>query len=74
MFKRPEGAIFGPSEFVDRVYGSGGGLWKVTEDALISPSGEELERMPARGLFWFSVDGLNPITENKAKQSASLPN
>ena len=74
VFKRPEGAIFGPSEFVDRVYGSGGGLWKVTEDALISPSGEELERMPARGLFWFSVDGLNPITENKAKQSASLPN
>jgi hypothetical protein len=73
VYQRPEGEIFAPSEFVDRVYGSGGGLWKVTEDALISPSGEELARMPARGLFWFTVDGLNPITESKVDQSASLP-
>ncbi|MEO0392154.1 MAG: DUF3179 domain-containing (seleno)protein, partial [Pseudomonadota bacterium] len=72
VYRRPEGQIFAPSEFVDRVYGSGGGIWKVTEDALVGPDGEALERLPARGLFWFSVDGLNPLTEASLGQSASL--
>lgn len=72
VYRRPDGQIFAPSEFVDRVYGSGGGIWKVTEDALVGPDGEELERLPSRGLFWFSVDGLNPLTEASLAQSASL--
>jgi len=72
VYRRPDGQIFAPSEFVDRIYGSGGGIWKVTEDALIGPDGEALERLPSRGLFWFSVDGLNPLTEASLGQSASL--
>lgn len=71
VYARPENEIFAPSEFVDRIYGSGGGIWKATETALISPAGEELQRVPARGLFWFSIDGLHPITDNKPRQSAS---
>ena len=72
VYRRPDGQIFAPSEFVDRIYGSGGGIWKVTEDALIGPDGEALERLPSRGLFWFSVDGLNPMTETSLGKSASL--
>ncbi|MBV6632520.1 MAG: DUF3179 domain-containing protein [Alphaproteobacteria bacterium] len=74
VYERPEGQLFGPSEFVDRVYGSGGGVWRATEEALIGPDGERLARIPGRGLFWFTVDGFNPMTETKADQSASLPN
>ncbi|MEM6902328.1 MAG: DUF3179 domain-containing (seleno)protein [Pseudomonadota bacterium] len=74
VYERPNGQIFSPTEFVDRVFGSGGGVWKATEEALIGPDGERLARLPARGLFWFTLDGFNPITETQADQSASLPN
>jgi len=73
VYRRPENEVFGPSEFVDRIYGSGGGIWKVTEEALISPVGERLERVDGRGLYWFTIDGLNPISPDKEQQTAVVP-
>ena len=35
---------------------SGGDIWQITEEALIGPSGEKLERVPGHLAFWFAWD------------------
>jgi len=34
-----------------------GGIWKVTEDALIGPKGDTLSRQPGHVSYWFAWDG-----------------
>ena len=36
---------------------SGGDVWQITEEALIGPTGEKLERVPGYLAFWFAWDG-----------------
>jgi Protein of unknown function (DUF3179) len=36
---------------------SGGQVWQMTEDALIGPGGEKLERIAGHLAFWFAWDG-----------------
>lgn len=40
----------------DRLSGPGGN-WKVTEDALVGPGGEKLNRVPGHISYWFAWDG-----------------
>ena len=41
---------------------SDGGLWKVDEAALTSPSGKSLKRLPAHRAFWFGWHAAFPYT------------
>ena len=48
-----------PETLVD----SGGGLWTVTEDALVSDTGATLARVPTHQAFWFGWFQFHPDTE-----------
>ncbi len=47
---------------VDQVIDSQGGRWRVSEDALIGPSGQSLARLPAHRAFWFGWYAAYPHT------------
>ena len=44
------------------VLGTGGGVWEITESALISPKYEPLNRAPAHRAFWFGWHAAHPNT------------
>jgi len=41
---------------------SDGAEWEVTEDALIGPGGQRLDRLPAHRAFWFGWQAAHPET------------
>lgn len=51
------GAIaFRAGDMTDRL-SSPGGTWKITENALVGPGGETLDRVPGHISYWFAWDG-----------------
>jgi len=40
-----------------------GGIWRVTEDALVGPGGERLTRLPGHLAYWFGWFAFFPATE-----------
>ena len=36
------------------------GEWRITEDALVGPDGQKLERLPGHIAFWFAWSGYKP--------------
>ncbi len=51
---RSEGLEFVKGASVDAVTAKGGATWRVTEDALVSPSGKHLTRLPGHIAYWFA--------------------
>ncbi len=57
-----QGMIFSPGEAEGEIIAEDGTVWQVTEDALISPDGETLARLPGHLAFWFGWYGFYPDT------------
>lgn len=53
---------FSPGETHREVIDQDGTVWQVTEDALVSPDGETLPRLPEHLAFWFGWYGFYPDT------------
>lgn len=47
----------------DRLADDAGGEWSVTEEALVSPAGERLPRVPGHRVFWFGWHAAHPDTK-----------
>ena len=54
---------FAPGEDPDTLRDAGGGLWRVTEEAVIGPNGERLERIAGHLAYWFGWYSFYPETE-----------
>ncbi len=54
---------FSSGETEDEVVDQDGTVWTVTEEALVSESGETLERLPGHLAFWFGWFAFFPNTE-----------
>ena len=61
-FERAEHA-FTPGTDGDTVLDASGAAWRVTEDALVGPAGERLERISGHLAFWFGWYAFFPETE-----------
>ena len=53
---RTEGQTFGPADSADALM-LDGTRWQVTEDALVSPEGRKLHRLPGHIAYWFAWSG-----------------
>jgi hypothetical protein len=67
---RSEGLVFRKGPQVDTLF-QGQEIWKVTEDALVSPSGRTLPRLPGHIAYWFAWSGYlgktGEVAENGKK-------
>ena len=54
---------FEPGEDPDTLRDAGGGEWQVTEEAVIGPNGERLERIAGHLAYWFGWYSFYPETE-----------
>ena len=45
-----------------RLRDADGGVWQVTEDALVGPAGQRLERLPGHVAYWFGWFAYFPQT------------
>ncbi len=57
-----DGIQFGPGENDGEVVDADGNVWTVTEDALVGPDGQELERLGGHLAFWFGWFSFFPDT------------
>ena len=61
-YERPEGVTFGPGLTSSAVVDQDGDTWQVTEEALVSPTGEVAPRMFGQLLYWFGWRAFHPHT------------
>ena len=54
--------IFSPGADPDTVIDSEGGIWQITEEALIGPNGEEAPRVNGHLAYWFGWFSFFPNT------------
>ncbi len=50
------GKSFGKGPGGGAVKGPGGGLWEITEEAIVGPKGEKLKRAPGAVSYWFAFE------------------
>ncbi len=62
------GRRFGRWDGADTAWDDGGSRWNVGEDALVGPTGERLERLPAHRAFWFGWHAQYPETRLVRRQ------
>ena len=62
-YERPEGVTFQPGPWSGAVLDQHGHEWHVTEEALISPTGEVAPRLFGQLLYWFGWYGFHPHTD-----------
>ena len=53
---------FQPTEGVEQVRDAQGRLWQITEDALVGPDGQALERLGGHLAYWFGWVSYFPRT------------
>jgi len=53
---------FSPTDDPDQLADQNGDLWQITEEALIGPNGETLERVPGHLAYWFGWFSFFPNT------------
>ena len=58
-----DGRLFKPGAKPDTVLDEVGGVWRVTEEALIGPDGEMAPRLPGHLAYWFGWYAFFPQTE-----------
>ncbi|MCA9970723.1 MAG: DUF3179 domain-containing protein [Anaerolineales bacterium] len=58
-----DGRLFKPGAKPDTVLDEAGGVWQVTEEALIGPDGEMAPRLPGHLAYWFGWYAFFPQTE-----------
>lgn len=61
-YQRPAGVTFAPGPTPDIVLDEDGEAWRVTEEALVSPSGEVAPRMSGQLAYWFGWRAFQPHT------------
>ena len=61
-FERGE-LSFAPGDGADTLIDGDGGVWRVTEEALLGPAGERLARLSGHLSYWFSWSAFHPDTE-----------
>ena len=59
---RRGGRLFAAGAAAGEVVDESGQPWRVTEEALLSPGGERLERLPGHLAFWFGWHAFHPET------------
>ncbi len=57
------GHQFSPGETEATVLDENGRIWDITEEALLGPEGEQLERLPGHLAYWFGWFAFYPQTE-----------
>ncbi|MYA21044.1 MAG: DUF3179 domain-containing protein, partial [Chloroflexi bacterium] len=57
------GHTFTAGDDPDTLRDAGGGLWQVTEEAVLGPNGERLERIAGHLAYWFGWYSFYPETE-----------
>jgi len=62
-YTRPDGVTFSAGTAPDSVLDHEGREWVVTEDALVSPTGELAPRLFGQLLYWFGWQAFHPGTE-----------
>lgn len=58
-----EGQTFSPGGSDEVLLDVSGGAWEVTEEALVGPDGEQLERLGGHLAYWFGWHAFFPTTE-----------
>ncbi|NIT79520.1 MAG: DUF3179 domain-containing protein, partial [Thermoplasmata archaeon] len=54
---------FHPGTDADTIIDDAGRSWRVTEEALVGPTGEQLPRIPGHLAYWFGWFAFFPQTE-----------
>jgi len=62
-YARPADVTFAPGPTSDTVVDQEGGAWQVTEEALVSPTGEAAPRLFGQLLYWFGWQAFHPDTD-----------